>query len=235
MLIASAVTKNKGEIMRTKLKAPGFGLLTALAVSAFGIVNVSANTGGHFTTDAPNTATTVLGTEGDNHQLDFEISGIEGKIGCDEASYHGLIEGTTAENITMTPAWNRCYTTPGGTEFNIHSNGCHFKFTIRPEPEVKHNTVHLDCPEENVIEITHPNCNIQIPPHTVKGVVYETIILGEKHALTLESTIEEITTHFESFGCILVFGTKHTGKLIGSATVEGFDVFNENRVNITAT
>ena len=225
--------------MNTKLRALGLGLLAVTAMTAFGVMNATAETGGHFTHDAPTNHATIVGTEtaGTEHVLHFNKEGGEPgeRIGCDKDEYHGVATAKTVESLTITPKWSECYTTGSpNTKFDIHENGCDFTFTIGREGQVaKHHTVHLTCPAGKAVEITHPNCTITVPPQTVTGVTYTTDLIGGKHAITLDVTAEDITSHYHAGICIFL-GTTHQSEMKGSVTVEGFDTLG-NRVNITAT
>lgn len=229
--------------MSTKLKALGLAAVAALAVAAVGVVNATAETGGHFISAADNT--TIVGTEaGDEHGLHFTVHNVPGEIGCNKATYHGEASAKTVTELKITPLWSECSTT-GSSAVTIDTNGCILRFTVNTEPETKHNTVHVEGCEGGKpgIEITHPNCKIVIPPQVVVGAIYTNKTDSEGEYITLDSTVEPkteggvevggITTHFESFGCILVYGTKHKGAMKGSATVFGDS--GGNRVDITAT
>jgi len=216
--------------MSMKLKVLGLGLLAVMATSAFAVMNATAETGGHFTSDVHHT--TIVGAEKEGHKLEFTVG--SSAISCTSAEYHGTISATTVESVTVAPNWENCYTTPESSEFGIDENGCDFTFTIGREGQAaKHHTVHLTCPTGETIEITHANCTIHVPPQTLTGVTYNTVTEAGKHAITLESTVQNITTHYESGICIFL-GTSQTGEMHGSATVWGEDT-NGNRVNITAT
>lgn len=225
--------------MSSKLKAFGLAALAVFAMAAFGAINANAERSGHFTSSSEET--TIVGTESGEHNLDFSIDGIdESEIGCTTADYHGVVLGKTFDEVTVVPDWRECYTTsdlPEPPEFDIHENECHLKFTSIAAPEANDATAHVHgCdPTKPYIDITHENCTIRIPEQTVKGVTYTTIELAAKHAITMDVKVPGITTHFESFGCQLLFGTKRTGNMEGSVTVEGFDIPTSNRVDVTAT
>ena len=218
--------------MSTKLKILGLGLLAVLATGAFAVMNATAETGGHFTSEVHHT--TIVGAEqvGTKHKLEFTVDG--NAITCTNASYHGTISATTVESVTVAPNWDNCYTTPESTEFGVDENGCTFTFTIGREGQAaKHHTAHLVCPAGKNIEITHPNCNITVPPQTVSGVVYKTVEEAGKHAITMEVTAGGVTSYYHEKVCVFL-GTNHTGEMHGSVTVWGEDTLG-NRVSITAT
>jgi hypothetical protein len=218
--------------MKVKLKALGFGLIVAMAMSAMAVVNATAETGGHFVSAAAGT-TTIVGSELGSHVLHFISEGsAEGaRMGCDEDSYTGTASGGTATEITITPNWNKCYTT--GTpeaKFDIDERGCHLLFKVGKAP-TGHNTVDVSCPTGVAgILITHPNCGIVVPPQTVNGVSYTN--QGLPHEVTLTSTVRGITAHYHSGFCIFL-GTAHKWEINGSVTVKGFSGFSQ--VSVTAT
>lgn len=219
--------------MSTKLKGLCLSAIVALAVSAFGVMNATADTGGHFTSEVDHV--TIEGTETGEHQLHFvKEGGAAGeRIGCTNDSYHGTISDpdTTVEAIEIFPEWSECETTSSTTKFDIHENGCRFVFTIGDTGT--HHTAHLNCPVGEAVEITHPNCNITVPPQTVTGIVYTTDVLNGAHAITMDVTVKDIKTEYHEKICIFL-GTNHESEMVGSVTVEGFDT-DENPVDITAT
>ena len=213
----------------------GLGLFAMLAMGAFGVLNATAETGGHF--GATKYPATVIGEEstiGENkHQLDFVPAG-GNQIGCDEESYHGVLN-EASEDVKITPKWNKCYTTPSPeTKFDVHENGCWFTFTVGTKPAEADNTVHLECEGENTIEITHPNCTIHVPPQTPDGGVVYTTKTDEEgnHTITMDVTAENITTHYEKGLCVLL-GTNHVSSMLGSVTVRAEK--EGEAIGITAT
>ena len=135
-----------------------------VAMSAFA-VNAGANTSGSFDFGSEHTFVTgILG--GPPHELHF-VNG-ESKIGCNHSTYSGTHKGTkTTTELTIVPNWTECYTTPDGTKFDVHENGCHLQFTSRSLPDDA--TVHVVCPPTKAIVITHPNCEITVTPQTLGG------------------------------------------------------------------
>jgi len=206
--------------MSLKLKVLGLGLLAVVAMSAVAVMNASARTSGHFTSDSPNGNTTLVGSETVTHSTELTSHGIEGGIVCDEVAYHGTIAGNTSTHITIIPTYNKCHTTgetPGTV--TVTMNGCSYTFTPG-----SNGTVHLDCPVGKAIEIHHHNCTITIaPPITVQGATYETDVdANGKHTITLKLHPVQFNTQYHGGICIFT-GTNHTGTLSGSATVRGFE------------
>lgn len=228
------------EQMSTKIKALCAGVLALAALGSVAAINAGATVGGHFLFGSHHV--TIVGEEGGtlNHRIHFRAHGASDneRIGCEIAQYHGThvnsAETTTTE-VTVTPTWEKCYTTgTPNTKFDVHENGCHIIFTVRTEPEVKHNTVHFTCPAGKAVVITHPNCVITVPSQTpTGGVIYKTIFEENTHSITLESTA---TIKTEYHGGICVFlGTNHEATMEGSATVTGKNPVNQAPINITAT
>ena len=215
--------------MSLKLKALGLGILATLAMSAVAVMNASAESTGHFTSDV--TSTTILGTEvlGTEHRTELTAHGLEGGVVCDEVSYHGHVAGTTTTDISIFPTYKKCHTTPSAVDTTtVTMNECYYTFTSGGT-----RTVHLKCPPNKAIEVHHPNCTITIPEQTVAGVIYDVIVENGKHIITLTANTVQFTTEYHGGICIFT-GTHHTGTLHGSATVRGFDTLGK-QVNITAT
>jgi hypothetical protein len=219
--------------MSNKLKALGLGLIAAMAMSAMVVVNATAQTGGHFVSSA--SKTTLTGTEGGTHVLHFKSEGgaAGSEIGCTQDSYTGTVSAETVTSVDITPTWNNCFTTGSpGTIFDIEEQSCFFRFTVGPNPE-GHNTAHVVCSKAgDAFVIKHPNCTIRVPPQEVNGVAYKTTVENGVHAITLESTVKNITAHYEAGFCVFL-GTTHTSEMNGSVTVRGTS--GTTPVGVTAT
>lgn len=225
--------------MSIKLKILGLGLFAVLATTAFA-VNAGAKVGGHFVHEGPEDHVTITGVEATDqpHSLEFiEVGAAAGQeIVCHVATYHGTVTAKTTDTVTITPSWSNCTTgtKTNGTSFEVHENGCDFTFASGVTGE-SHHTVELTCPgAKKYVEITHPNCGIRITaPQTFKAITYTTIIVNDKHALTMNVTAKEITSHYETGICIFL-GTTHKSEMKGSVTVVAEDTLN-NPVGITET
>lgn len=222
--------------MSTKLKALSLGVLAALAASAvFGGTSATGDIGGHFTSDLE--ATTIVGKEsGEFHQIHFKREGAvnEEAVGCKTASYHGIRTGVkTFTDIRINPEWKDCHTTKAGQpEWDIIENGCFFLFKIGDTGT--HHTVELFCDAGKKIEIKHPNCTVEVPPQSMNGIVYKTDMINNKHAITLEATVNDIKSEYQGGICIFL-GTHHEYELYGAVTVEGLEPGTLAPTNITAT
>jgi len=234
------IIRTKGRnIMSTKLKALSLGLLVFLATAGFEAVNASAAVSGHFTHDATTNHATILGTaNGSPHDLVFREEGSEAAgTTCTHADLHGQAPAKAVTSVTVTPAFTGCATTSSSTwGETVHTNGCAF---ILSSSSTTHGTVTIECPTNQAIEITHPNCTLKVPaqhPSPTRltgGIVYDTTVEGGKHTLTPTVTVKKITVHFEGGICVFL-GTSHNFEMNGALTVAGFDTAGE-RVNITHT
>lgn len=219
--------------MSIKLKVFGLGLLATMAMGAFAVMNATATTGGHFVSSVAHT--TIVGNENSTHQLELTLSGLEGGIVCDEASYAGTTTNATETQIDITPSYAKCHTTTGEPgSVVVKPNGCIYRFTVAPgDPATTENTVDLVCPAGVSLEIVHPSCTIAIASqNNLKSVTYTTVVESGVHAITLHANAS-FAVGFEGGVCKLL-GTNHTGALKGSATVKGFDTLG-NPVGITST
>lgn len=217
-------------------------MLAVMATSAFAVSNAGAIAGGHFVFSAHHVD--LLAEQKEAHQIHFLAKGgAEGeRIGCEVAKYHGTHLNdpdpekpqTTTTEVTIAPTWEKCYTTgTPNTKFDVHENGCHLLFTVRPEPEKNHNTVHFKCPAGKAAVITHQNCEITVPTQTTSGVLYKTALVDGVHAITLESTAE-ISTEYHGGICIFL-GTNHKATMNGSVVVRGVSTPGGAATPITAT
>lgn len=223
--------------MSIKLKALGLGLLAVVATSAFAVTNAGAIVSGHFVTGSEHTFVTGIAAKGTAHNLHF-IEG-ESEIGCDEQKYVGTHKGTkTTTELTITPTWNNCYTTPNGAKFDVHENGCHLVFTSRALPAENDATVHVVCPGAG-ITITHENCSITVDSQTIggqigNGVTYTNQGVSPEEWITMDVNVKVASTYHN--GLCVFLGTNHTAVMKGSVTVTGFSNAAHNvRTDITAT
>ncbi|HYP56213.1 MAG TPA: hypothetical protein VEQ41_07950, partial [Solirubrobacterales bacterium] len=153
------------------------------------------------------------------HQVEFVPSSGEGIV-CSESSYHGVVEGMTFTEATITPEFGTCKTT-GGTAVTMVSHGCDFRFTIRSEPAAKHSTVHL-CPSGGTITISHPNCQIAVGAQLLTGVLYTKVQYRGTESLTVDFTISNVKLTYHNGICIFL-GTNHTGELKGSMILKAWE------------
>jgi len=233
--------------MSIKLKALGLGLLALLTMGAFAAANATAEGGGHFTSDSPTGKTWITGTEEQGGTTpDTTELAVQGLIGihCKHASYVGTISANTVESVTISPTYKECTTVPSGTKnIVVDVNGCTYTFTIAKKKANVHNTVDIVCPAGiKGIVITHPECEVTVPPQTLKGVAYIATTESGKESITVEATIginatPKFTTQFHKGICTLL-GTTHEAAFTGSVKVTGFEDKGPEegqQVNITAT
>lgn len=221
--------------MSIKLKALGLGLLATMALAGFSVMNATAETGGHFTSEAAHTIISGTG-ESEKNQTELKVPGLNGIV-CDGDTYAGTANAATVESLTITPTYaaNSCHTTGGATgKTSVDVNGCSYTFKIGKNSTAD-NTVDLICTgEKKYIAVTHEGCEIRIPAKTgLKGVAYNTTTVEGKHAITATATVTGFESNFEAGFCILL-GTSHAGELTGSVIVSGKDTTGA-AVGITAT
>jgi hypothetical protein len=221
--------------MSIKLKALGLGLLAMLAVSAFAAVNAGANITGHFITGSEHTYVTGIQDPGTTDTVHFIADTGGKKIGCDKAIYTGthktepLAPPNTTTELTITPEWDQCYTTPNEGEsaeakWNVDENGCDLIFRSVKEPETNDATVYVKCPENAAIVITHPNCTITVDTQTVGGAIGNGVTYTNKNDgnpwITMDVKVKLNTTYHG--GICIFLGTPHTATMEGAVTVTGF-------------
>lgn len=222
--------------MSIKLKALGLGLIAMMAMGAFAVTNAGATISGHFEFGSEHTFIT-----GEEEGLHF-VSEDNKRIGCDKAEYKGTHKGTkTTTDLTITPNWDLCYTTPEPGQsmeptWGVHENGCHLVF--RSAKTGDDATVYVNCPTK-AIEITHPNCNITVPTQTVggkagDGVTYTTTTTEGAHTITMDVKVK-VTVEYHEKLCVFL-GTHHFATMEGAVNVTGFsNAAHTVRTGITAT
>jgi hypothetical protein len=215
--------------MSRQIKAISIGVLLVI-VGATSALTASAETGGHFISDAAHTK--VIALENETHRSEMTIPGLNG-LTCNITNGEATVTGTTVTEVTATGQASGCQTT-GGTpgETTVHKSGC-WAIAKIGKNSLKDNTASLGCPPGKTVLITHGTCTISIPPQTgTGGGTYKTIIENGKHAITGEVTISG-TIHFESGFCVLL-GTTKVGTITGLGIIRGFNQ-EEQQINITAT
>jgi hypothetical protein len=232
----------KGSTMSLKLKALGLAVFAALAVGAVSVVSATADTGGVFHSEV--SWTHIKGAqEGTLHQNALIDHGEGDAITCSTVSYTGNTDALTETEITVTGSYSGCKTTNNGYPVTVDMTGCAFVLTIGDAAGLKHHTSHLECATGNEVDVTiNPpfvgECHIKIPAQTptTGGTAYKGITVGGKNALTLDITVEGITsTKTETgFGCLGAPGHTNNSTLKGTVVAEGFNTAG-GRVNISAT
>jgi hypothetical protein len=226
----------------SKYKALGMGLLAALAISAFAVVNASATTGGHFTSEATEHHLIIKGTESrvsGTHALSFNETNATTEttgntaIQCTHAEYHGTLTGeaaTTTQSVQVRPVYKECLTA-GAASHNVTVDVPGTCGTNVFEFKSGHGgTVNVNC----TITITHPNCTIVVPTgQKLSGITYDTDERNGKHSLTMTVNVQHITGNYHSGICVFL-GTAHKFEMTGSVTVWGENSLG-NPVGITHT
>lgn len=232
---ALAIQHRKEQKMSIKLKALGVSLFAWMALSAFAVMNASAESQatGHFTSSVHHTI--VDFSKNLTHDLEFGVEGLTGII-CDTAEYTSTFTGTTVTQIDSEAVYGSCHTTGGSPgEVGVTLNGCTYRLTQpNKNSATTEHTFDLVCPAGKVVEIHHPSCTMTIPSQNgLKGVGYSTTVESGKHAITFIATVKVPGIQFHGGICNLL-GTIHSGAITGSATVKGTNTAKES-VDITAT
>jgi hypothetical protein len=230
--------------MSLKLKAFGLGLIAALAMSAMAVVNATATTGGHFTSE--NSHTILSGLDDASNPPKFHAFGLT--VTCKHATYSSTA-GLTETSISVSAVYGECSTSLGGSA-TVHMNGCTYVFTIGTNPATTDQTTHLVCPGQGpVITAQSPfsshaangyDCVLEVTPNQTPtgGVVYETGgTAGSGHDIVVNATTTGIHTVILTGGfaaCGTSSTTTATGQLTGKATVTGKSTAGA-AVGITAT
>jgi len=215
--------------MKLKIKLLGLGLLAVLAAGALVVVNAGATAGGHFTSNRALTTLEVI--EQGSDTLEFFAGPTKG-IHCGNATYHGWFAGTTVTAFTLTPEYKECLTTGGKVDgVTITTHGCALEFTVRPDPENKHNTMHIKCPSNKKItivdtEATGGSCTTEVGPQTVEGVVYNKTSWEGTESLTAEFTVKKIQYTLHNGACVISGTTHNDGELKGSVIIKAWNTEN---------
>lgn len=231
--------------MSMKLKTLGLAALATMAIGAFAAMNAGATVSGHFTTVAEHTFVTGFHAKNSEHELHFVSESGASKIGCDVATYSGTNQNSvkTATELTITPGWDKCYTTPKPGEsaeapWPVHENGCTLVFKSRQAPEANDATVTVACPAGNAIKITHPSCEITVHPQTVGGSPGNGVTYTNKNDgnawITMDVKVSLASTYHN--GICVFLGTNHTSIMEGSVTILGYsNSTHTTRSGISAT
>lgn len=205
-----------------KLRTKPLLVVVLLAVAAGCLVAVPAagNGGGHFGSSKTQTTFEVVPEE--SHQIEFHFFG--SAVFCKEATYHGTATGMKLNSVILAPGYAGCATTEDEKEeVEVEPSGCTFEFTVTSEePEEKHSTVHLVCPEGQEVVISHPICSVGIEPQTLEGVVYTATSWLGTESLTVDLTIKNIK--YTAHGICMLLGTNQKdGEIKGEAIVKAWD------------
>lgn len=211
--------------MGIKVKVLGLSFLAVLALGATIVVNASATAGGHFTSNRENTTLEVI--EQGSDVLEF-IPGMSKGVVCQKSTYHGVFATTKVTAVTLTPKYEDCLTTGGKVGgVTITTHDCTLEFTVRPNPDTKHNTMHIKCPATKKITMVDSEaggCTTEVGPQTIEGVVYKKIQWQGTASITAEFTAKNIQYTFHNGGLCGFLGTTHNdGELKGSVIVKAWN------------
>jgi hypothetical protein len=213
--------------MSVKVKVGGAALLASMAVAVSAAASVSATTGGHFVSEVGHTSVSAVGDEASSN---FVAGGT--KYGCLKTEYPATATSGTVTEVVVSPVIEGCTSKEAGSSLVIDLNGCNVRVKIGKLAS-EENTVELNCPSEKQVELTASNCTMKVPPQSVGGgVAYTTTTANEKHALTVDVSVN-FTAHRESGVCVFL-GTKTSASLAEPVTVRGLDTEGVPK-SITAT
>src|SRR6187549_186764 len=230
--------------MSMKLKILGMAALATMAIGAFAAMNAGATVSGHFITGSEHTFVTGFHAKNSEHELHFISESGTSKIGCDVATYSGTNKASTktATELTITPGWDQCYTTPKEGEpepkWGVDENECKLVFKSRSLPEANDATVTVTCPAGKSIKITHPSCEITVAPQTVGGSAGNGVTYTNKNDgtafVTMDVKVSLASTYHN--GICVFLGTSHTSTMEGSVTIKGYsDSAHTTRTAVSAT
>lgn len=222
--------------MLQKFKQLSAGSLVVLAIGAYGSMSATATTSGHFVSDLSHSVIEI--TESGPHQVQFSVDEIP--YICEKTAYAGTTGASTATSLTVVPTYDDCRTEGGSAgEITASTNGCAFVFASNSAASIHvptgHATLTLTCPAGKAIVLKHAGCEFVMPPQSLKaGATFTTTVSATgKHELTVNTTVTDITTHYEAGACIFL-GTSHKGAMVGSTTLKALNTAGE-QVNFTAT
>ncbi|HEX9967611.1 MAG TPA: hypothetical protein VGB06_06670 [Solirubrobacterales bacterium] len=206
--------------MRFSRKASALALVCATTIiGTVGALDASGETGGHFTMESD--PGTLRITEGGTHFLQYSIPGME-PFECESEELGSIPNEKTITEIGFGRENNEpCRTKNGGKgygETRFHFNKCRIVLKIGKKA-AQDNTTDLECPTGGQLEITHTNCVIKVPAQKgFKGVSYNTVVEGGKHAITAVFTVGNMSANFEEGICVFL-GTTHAMAVTGSITI----------------
>ena len=223
--------------MNIKLKRLGLGLVGVAAVSVLVAANAWATASGHFASHGTTHHFIVKGTVINSGSHSWSLQRTVGgqasgsAIVCEDIHYFGTRSDwfvTIIPWIPIKPTYTSCST--GGEPSNITIDvptAC--GENILELASGGSGTVHHNC----TITVTHPNCEIKLPPQTLSGVTYTATTRNGSAAITADTNLQAVTGHFENGICVFL-GTKHTFHMKGSLSLWGEDT-GGNPVGLTHT
>jgi hypothetical protein len=190
----------------------------AHAEAVFTVPGVSANT---------TTTLTLLpdGTGKTTHWV-FNISNAGGtekvtltcnEVVANEKEKDGVVTGPEFADFTIvTPQFKTCAV--AGTAYTATNNGCSFTYKSGGEMSIVPAGIHL-CEENKREDFVFTNaaaeCTIEIGKQNFTGIVYHTVLEGERTNITVEQTgIKKVTYEARGKGC--PFGQTNNGEIATS-------------------
>jgi hypothetical protein len=195
--------------MTRNLKALGLALIAVFAMSAVAASAAQATAGAFSWASGTTKLMGSADPEAKNQTFTVTPGAVTASFTCDEVDGEASVSGTTATEVTApTIVYSEAATTASeGAGFckgtvagipnvktTVKMNGCGYKFTSNTtvgtlaEGKVE-GTVHIECQEEKVIEVSAAGCLVKVGPQTVGRITYTTKVTG--------SGVEDVTAHAE--------------------------------------
>lgn len=161
--------------------------MALVAISMLSIVLASAASATAFNFKFETVPSSVTGRQ---HAGDDQIVLDAGKVECTEATYAGEQKVTPTTEVSLTPTYTGC-TAFGFANTPVHANGCRYRFTvITKENGNFEGAMDIVCPDNSVIEVTAPGCDVTIPAQTgLKKVTYTNIGSGSTREVTIDIAV----------------------------------------------
>jgi len=213
--------------MIRNLKVLGLALVAVLALSAMA---ASAASAVEFHSEAEET--TLKATNTTNHVFDAASN----SISCSSASFHGTQKGKTAEDVTMTAAYNGCQFF--GVTVNVNMGNCAYTFHASGTTDVVNNGA-ASCATSPITfkaTVFGLSCTVKVGPQTgLEKVIYTNGTSGGVKDVTVDSEITTANGHTITYtqeGSLC--GSHNEGQYTApsAATVKGFALPGEAATGI---
>lgn len=165
----------------------------------------------------------------------YNISATGLAIECANVEFHGVIEGASVEDVTVTPALSEC------TAFGF-LNATITGFGLFGEEESCQLVMHADgtgdlaCAPGKEVTVDGASCTVHLPSQSgIKGFTFTKVNQEGRDALTIDMNINELHgSHTDGFLCPFNGGGTFSGtKAEGVGLVSGVDPKSGEPVGIT--
>jgi hypothetical protein len=202
--------------MTRSLKSLGLLVGALLVLCGLMAQGASAHVPARFT--APGGVTTIKGKTDPGTVSVFVVTGQ--KVECGIEEYQGTVVGTSVESVTVVPTYTECvafgFINAKVTGFGHYpaseGEGPYCTYTLTAD-----GFAHIDCPPGKDITVEAGTCTVHVPAQTGlgtttpegvptkhPGILYTTENTSERHALTVDVHLDDITaTHTDGFACPL--------------------------------